>query len=166
MAYEVARVHGLIMSNIQDVEKEPAEAWPVLKSAFQMPSPRQSPDAPLLYDSSRDVNQWSESAHSSSLESSTETETESDDEDDFLAGLAEQIAHSMLDDDESSTAALDSCSLNTPTDISFFGGSANIFPQKVNTSNSTFLLLTVSCTAHSYVWFSYVVAFLPIAPLS
>lgn len=104
MAYEVARVHGLIRSNIHEGEQqEPAEPWPLPKSIFQMTSPRLSPDTPLC-DFASDSNQWSESSQSSSLESSTETETESDDEDDFIAGLAEQIAHSMLDDDEPSNA--------------------------------------------------------------
>ncbi|KAH9324555.1 hypothetical protein KI387_004733, partial [Taxus chinensis] len=35
------------------------------------------------------------------------TETESDEEDDYIAGLAHQIAHSMLDDDENSYMARD-----------------------------------------------------------
>ncbi|KAG6544868.1 hypothetical protein Mapa_013558 [Marchantia paleacea] len=103
MAYEVARVHGLIRSHIQEGEKEgPAEAWPLPSAAprFKHQMPRLSPDTPFLHDFPLELNQWSESSHSSSLGSSTETETESDEEEDFIAGLAEQIAHSMLDEEE------------------------------------------------------------------
>lgn len=137
MAYEVARVHGLIMSNIQEGEKEPAETWPVPKSSFRMPS-RLSPDT-TLYDFPSDTNQWSESSHSSSLESSTETETESDEDDDFIAGLAEQIAHSMLDDDESNNAAapLESLGFIGSGDDSLLPGRTNVAPRKVVSPQSS-----------------------------
>ncbi|KAL2644221.1 hypothetical protein R1flu_011808 [Riccia fluitans] len=67
--------------------------------------PKLSPDTPLLLDFPSEINPWSESSPSYSLGSSTETETESDEDDDYIAGLAEQIAHSMLDEEDISEPA-------------------------------------------------------------
>lgn len=136
MAYEVARVHGLIMSNIHEGEKEPSETWPRTPSMFQM-TPRLSPDTPL-YDFPSDANLWSESSQSSSLESSTETETESDDEDDFIAGLAEQIAHSMLDEDEPSNATSGAACFHSdgPSNVSHLPCKTNVAPQVVSPTSS------------------------------
>ncbi|CAM6097803.1 unnamed protein product [Calypogeia fissa] len=148
MAYEVARVHGLIMSNIQDGgEKDPAETWPMTKSVFQMP-PRMSPDTPLLYDFPSDTNQWSESSHSSCLESSTETETESDEDDDFIAGLAEQIAHSMLDDDETSnaTGVEDNFPVTASSDVPLSYARTDVAPQKVVSPQSSWSPTSLSAS--------------------
>ncbi|KAL3697400.1 hypothetical protein R1sor_011476 [Riccia sorocarpa] len=136
MAYEVARVHGLIRSHIHEDGKEGfAEAWPLLPHSKKQTS-KLSPDTPLLLDFPSDMNPWLESSPSSSLGSSTETETESDEEDDFIAGLAEQIAHSMLNEEDTTETAdaADQFARAKTSGIPVFPCGLNLGSQKVAVS--------------------------------
>lgn len=130
MAFEVARVHGLICSNIEDslllnnamMMMRPGEEPPVVGAAAGgeelqemhrglgrgvwscLPSPIRIAYEPSLYGQSPEAS----SSLSSPLDSSaSSTETESDDDDNELfASLAEEIAHSiMLTDDDKSHPA-------------------------------------------------------------
>ncbi|CAK9227164.1 unnamed protein product [Sphagnum troendelagicum] len=129
MAFEVARVHGLICSNIEDslllnnaMMMRPGEEPLVVGAAAGgeelqemhrglgrgvwscLPSPIRIAYEPSLYGQSPEAS----SSVSSLLDSSaSSTETESDDDDNELfASLAEEIAHStMLTDDDKSHPA-------------------------------------------------------------
>jgi hypothetical protein len=130
MAFEVARVHGLICSNIEDslllnnamMMVRPGEEPLVVGAAAGgeelqemhrglgrgvwscLPSPIRIAYEPSLYGQSPEAS----SSVSSPLDSSaSSTETESDDDDNELfASLAEEIAHSIMlaDDDKSHPA--------------------------------------------------------------
>eukprot|EP00249_Psilotum_nudum_P017881 c26534_g1_i1 orf=533-1966(-) len=68
--------------------------------------------APFRYAPS-DFNFSSDSAISSPVESlASPNETEGEEEDDYIAGLAERIAHSMLDDDDTSDEKLEFANRN------------------------------------------------------
>lgn len=84
MAVEVARVHGLICSNMRDDGDSEDGA-----------AARRDPN--FCYDFHFDTN----SRQAGSVGSSPcSTESESDEDSDYIAGLAQQIARSMLEDDD------------------------------------------------------------------
>lgn len=95
MAFEIARVHGLIRSNIGEDGLPLPFSHAISDSRFREHCHFPSPE--LNFNSSA---QWSETC--SPIETSPcTTETESDEDEELLAGLAERIACSMLlDDDE------------------------------------------------------------------
>jgi len=108
MAFEVARVHQLICSRVgDDVD------WRASKqenASVEAGRALYSPVGTKLYprDLSHTFSSFDGGCDASSLPSelsSVSTETESDEEDDLLQSLAQQIAHSMLDD-ESKTEKL------------------------------------------------------------
>lgn len=117
MAFEVARVHSLICSSIKD-------ECDFKNGKHQSPSRECITEQAqgyvhLLKDlpcDSNVLNQWSEASPLEASSCST-TEAGSDEEDDLFAGLAQQIAHSMLDDEK------------TGTESGVLGGSRCLEPQ-------------------------------------
>lgn len=103
MAFEVARVHSLICSSIKD-------DCDYKNGKHQSPSRECITEQAqgyvhLLKDlpcDSNVLNQWSEASPLEASSCST-TEAGSDEDDDLFAGLAQQIAHSMLDDEKNGT---------------------------------------------------------------
>lgn len=108
MAFEVARVHQLICSRVGDgVDFKALKSESASVEANPTFSPTCSPRGDELHphyaaELSYNFPGYDRGCDTSSLPlelSSVSTGTESDEDDDLLQSLAQQIAHSMLDDD-------------------------------------------------------------------
>ncbi|XP_024365696.1 uncharacterized protein [Physcomitrium patens] len=109
MAFEVARVHGLISSRVGDdgvsngfrnegASMEAVYSYPHEWSAPGfIPNPHNTPDIPFNYGRYR--NRWEANCFPQESSSPCSTEFESDEEDEFFHGLAQQIAHSTFDEE-------------------------------------------------------------------
>ncbi|CAM6022032.1 unnamed protein product [Sphagnum balticum] len=118
MAFEVARVHGIIRSNIREdgscISKASETAGSLLQEAAALSGAKATQltgahlsylphDLHLLQSSAADAAACWPDVPSSSLTSSSSprsTETESNGDDDLLAELVEQVAQTMLEGDE------------------------------------------------------------------